>query len=204
MNVYEKLLEVQTQLKAPKSQYNAFGKYSYRSAEDILEAVKPVCKQVGAVIYLTDSPMFVEGRHYISSTAVFVDVESGQEIRTAAMAREDEGKKGMDGAQLSGATSSYARKYALNGLLDVDDCKDSDEMDGVEAKTATFRRAETLPANNEPEEAFFCDECKNIVTAVKKRDGTMWQPKDMVQYSKLKYEGKCLCGACMKAEEKKC
>lgn len=198
MNVHEKLLEVQSRLKAPKSQYNAFGKYHYRSAEDILEAVKPVCKEVGAVIYLTDSPLFVEGRHYIMATAIFVDVESSQEVRVSAVAREDESKKGMDGAQVTGSTSSYARKYALNGLLDVDDCKDSDELDGVEAKTAEFKRAETVP-----EEVFFCDHCDKVVEAIKKRDGTMWQPKDMVEYSRLKYEGKVLCAACMKAESKK-
>lgn len=198
MNVYEKLLDVQTQLKAPKSQYNAFGKYNYRSAEDILEAVKPVCQKVGAVIYLSDSPAFVEGRHYILSTAHFVDVESGAGIEVSALAREDESKKGMDGAQVTGSTSSYARKYALNGLLDVDDCRDSDEMDGVEAKTADLKRAAPVP-----EEVFFCDHCSGIIEATKKRDGTMWQPKDMVTYSRLKYEGKSLCAACMKAESKK-
>lgn len=203
MTVFEKLLNVQAQLKAPKSQYNAFGKYNYRSAEDILEAVKPVCKQVGAVIYLTDAPMFVEGRHYIISTAVFVDVENGQEIRTSALAREDESKKGMDGAQLSGATSSYARKYALNGLLDVDDCRDSDEMDGIEAKTATFRKADTITKENDPPEVYFCDKCNSIIEPTKKRDGTIWQPNEMVEYSRLKYENRCLCAACMKAESKK-
>lgn len=198
MNVYEKLLAVQTELKAPKSQYNQFGKYNYRSAEDILEAVKPVCKANKAVIFLSDCPKFLEGRHYIEATVFFVDTESGEKISVTASAREDESKKGMDGAQLSGATSSYARKYALNGLLDVDDCKDSDDLEGAEAKNAEFKRA-----SEEPEEIFFCDGCGNIIDPVKKRDGSMWQPKDMVVYSRMKFDGKAFCGACMKAADKK-
>lgn len=195
MSVYAKLLEVQRKLKAPKSQYNQFGKYNYRSAEDILEAVKPVCGEVGAVIFMSDTVRFVEGRHYIEATATFADVDSGEFIQVKASAREDESKKGMDGAQLSGATSSYARKYALNGLLDVDDCKDSDELDGAEAKTAALTPADIV---------YFCDLCGNEVTATKKRDGTMWEPKDMAVYSRMKYDGKCLCAACMKTESKKC
>lgn len=195
MSVYAKLLAVQCKLKAPKSQYNQFGKYNYRSAEDILEAVKPVCQEVGAVIYMTDHVCYVEGRHYIEATATFVDVDTGEHVMVSASAREDESKKGMDGAQLSGATSSYARKYALNGLLDVDDCKDSDEMDGVEAKTAEFKRAT-------PVETFLCDACGEVITATKKRDGTMWEPADMVVYSKLKFNDRCLCAACMKKESK--
>lgn len=198
MNVYEKLLAVQTELKAPKSQYNQFGKYNYRSAEDILEAVKPVCKAVGALIYLSDRPHFLEGRHYIETEANFVDVESGEKIRVTAFAREDESKKGMDGAQLSGATSSYARKYALNGLLDVDDCKDPDELDGIEAKSATFKRAAEAS-----QEVFFCDACGGIVESVKKRDGTMWPVSDMVEYSRLRFEGKTLCAGCMKEANNK-
>lgn len=195
MSVYSKLLSVQNKLKAPKSQYNQFGKYNYRSAEDILEAVKPVCKEVGAVIFMSDSVRFVEGRHYIEATATFADVETGEVVQVRASAREDESKKGMDGAQLSGATSSYARKYALNGLLDVDDCKDSDEMDGVEAKTADFKKVT-------PVETFICDLCGDVLTATKKRDGTMWDPADMVLYSRLKFNDRCLCASCMKKESK--
>lgn len=198
MNAYEKLLSVQTELKAPKNQYNQFGKYNYRSAEDILEAVKPVCKANKAVIFLSDCPRFLEGRHYIEATAFFVDVETGEKISVTASAREDESKKGMDGAQLSGATSSYARKYALNGLLDVDDCKDSDEMDGADVKNIEFKRA-----NEVPEEVFFCEGCGGILEATKKRDGSMWHPKDMAVYSRLKFDGKILCAKCMKAESKK-
>ena len=148
MNVYEKLMTVQTKLKAPKGQYNSFGKYSYRSCEDILEALKPLLAEVGAIINITDeikvigdnfetmevedkktgekSVRLVGRRFYIEATAMFIDVETGDSIVARALAREDETKKGMDLAQVTGSVSSYARKYALNGLFAIDDNKDSD------------------------------------------------------------------------------
>ena len=126
MTVYEKLLAVQSELKAPKGQYNAFGKYKYRSCEDILEAAKPILAKYKAVIYISDALFPVGDRYYIEATAHFIDVETGSEISTASFAREEESKKGMDGSQVTGASSSYARKYALNGLLCIDDTKDSD------------------------------------------------------------------------------
>ena len=148
MNVYEKLMTVQTKLRAPKGQYNSFGKYSYRSCEDILEALKPLLAEVGAIINITDeikvigdnfetmevedkktgekSVRLVGRRFYIEATAMFIDVETGDSIMARALAREDETKKGMDLAQVTGSVSSYARKYALNGLFAIDDNKDSD------------------------------------------------------------------------------
>lgn len=127
MNIYEKLLAIQTELKAPKSQYNSFGKYNYRNCEDILEAVKPICKKYNAVLFLTDDIIYVEGRHYVKATATLIDCEKPNEIVcVSANAREEAEKKGMDGSQVTGASSSYARKYALNGLFDIDDTKDSD------------------------------------------------------------------------------
>lgn len=126
MTTYQKLLSVQTKLKAPKSQYNSFGKYSYRNCEDILEAVKPICAEVKATVYLSDDIVMIGDRYYVKATATFVDVESGEGIVVNAFAREEETKKGMDGSQVTGASSSYARKYALNGLFDIDDTKDSD------------------------------------------------------------------------------
>ena len=125
-NIYEKLLSVQTMLKAPKNQYNAFGKYNYRNCEDILEAVKPLCKEVKAVVLLTDDVVMIGERYYVQATAMFIDVESERQLQVTAYAREEETKKGMDGSQVTGASSSYARKYALNGLFDIDDNKDSD------------------------------------------------------------------------------
>lgn len=125
-NIYEKLLSVQTTLKAPKNQFNAFGKYNYRNCEDILEAVKPLCKEVKALVYITDEIVLIGERYYVKATAMFIDVESGTQLDAVAYAREEETKKGMDGSQVTGASSSYARKYALNGLFDIDDTKDSD------------------------------------------------------------------------------
>lgn len=125
-NVYQKLMTVQSKLKAPKGQYNSFGKYRYRSCEDILTAVKPLLAEVGATIVITDSIEAVGNRMYVKATASFIDIDDGIEIHNSAYAREDEVKKGMDGSQITGTASSYARKYALNGLLLIDDTKDAD------------------------------------------------------------------------------
>ena len=126
MSVYKKLIEVQTKLKAPKSQYNSFGKYSYRNCEDILEALKPILKEVGATIIISDEVVPVNERYYVKATVKFIDTETGEVVEASANAREEDGKKGMDSSQLTGSTSSYARKYALNGLFAIDDTKDSD------------------------------------------------------------------------------
>lgn len=127
MNILQKLQIVQRELKAPKGQYNTFGKYKYRSCEDILTAVKPILDSVGAVIVLRDEAVIVGERYYIKATAMFYDTDGTMNmIQNAALAREDESKKGMDGSQITGTASSYARKYALNGLLLIDDTKDAD------------------------------------------------------------------------------
>ena len=126
MSVYKKLIEVQTKLKAPKSQYNSFGKYSYRNCEDILEALKPILKEVGATIIISDEVVSVNERYYVKATVKFIDTETGEVVEASANAREEDNKKGMDSSQLTGSTSSYARKYALNGLFAIDDTKDSD------------------------------------------------------------------------------
>ena len=118
------LAEIQAKLKAPKGQYNSFGKYHYRSAEDILEAVKKVVNPMGFAITLTDDLIFADGRWYIKSIAELTD--GNQTFSSIGLAREEETKKGMDGSQITGAASSYARKYALNGLFAIDDTKDSD------------------------------------------------------------------------------
>ena len=126
MSVYTKLLNVQSELKAPKSQYNSFGKYKYRSCEDILEALKPILNKNKATVIISDDILFVEGRHYIKATVKFIDTENGEMVENSALAREDEVKKGMDSSQITGSVSSYARKYALNGMFAIDDTKDSD------------------------------------------------------------------------------
>ena len=126
MNVYDKLAAVQSALKAPKGQYNSFGKYKYRSCEDIVESVKPLLKQNGLLLTLTDEIMNIGERFYVKATATIIDTAEGKEISVCAFAREEETKKGMDGSQVTGASSSYARKYALNGIFAIDDTKDSD------------------------------------------------------------------------------
>ncbi len=118
------LAEIQAKVKAPKGQFNSFGKYAYRSAEDILESVKQVVNPMGFSISLSDTIVMVGDRFYVQTTATLTN---GKETYTAtAFAREEESKKGMDGSQVTGASSSYARKYALNGLFALDDTKDSD------------------------------------------------------------------------------
>ncbi len=121
-----KLMNIQQELKAPKGQYNDFGKYAYRSCEDILEAVKPLLKKEKVVLTISDELQYIGNRYYIKATATLIDTESEATISNSAYAREEETKKGMDGSQITGASSSYARKYALNGLFGIDDNKDSD------------------------------------------------------------------------------
>ena len=125
MKIYEQLANVQHELKCSKSLYNSFGKYSYRSTELIMEAVKPLLFSNDLCLIITDSVELIGDRFYIKATATIYNKE-GEQISTTAYAREEEGKKGMDASQVTGSTSSYARKYALNGLLAIDDTKDAD------------------------------------------------------------------------------
>lgn len=124
--LHKKLNYIQTNLVAPKGQYNSFGKYKYRSCEDILLALKPLMKKTETTITFEDGLEQVGDRVYIVATVIFSDGEN--EVRRKAMARESESKKGMDASQITGAASSYARKYALNGLFAIDDTKDADTM----------------------------------------------------------------------------
>ena len=120
----DKLMRIQSKLKAPKGQLNSFGGYKYRSCEDILEAVKPLLAEEDCTLTLSDEVKLIGDRYYIEATAT---LRSGnEEIQVSAYAREEESKKGQDSAQITGATSSYARKYALNGLFCIDDTKDPD------------------------------------------------------------------------------
>ena len=129
MNIYEKLAAIQQELIAPKNQFNKFGNYSYRSCEDILEGLKPCLKKVNAAVKISDEILQIGDRYYIKATANLIDCESGESISNTALAREEDSKKGMDSSQLTGSTSSYARKYALNGLFCIDDVKDADSRD---------------------------------------------------------------------------
>ena len=136
MGIYTELSRIQQELKAPKNLYNSFGKYKYRNAEGILEAVKPLLN--GLCLLLSDKINHIGDRYYVEATATLTDGK--ESVSVTASAREDEMKKGMDGCQITGSCSSYARKYALNGLFDIDDTKDSED-DSLSPKN---------PANNDP------------------------------------------------------
>jgi hypothetical protein len=137
LNIYQKLRKVQTELKAPKGQYNSFGKYAYRSCEDILEALKPILDKEQLVLVIEDDIEEKANRVYVKATATLTNAENPEEkITTKAYAREEENKKGMDGSQVTGASSSYARKYCLNGLFNIDDNKDSDATNTGDSNTS--------------------------------------------------------------------
>jgi hypothetical protein len=121
----KELINIISELKAPKGQYNSFGKYKYRSCEDILEAVKPLCVKNKVLLTITDDIVLIGDRFYVKATATVTNFE-GLSVSASALAREEDTKKGMDGSQVTGAASSYARKYALNGLFCIDDTKDAD------------------------------------------------------------------------------
>ncbi len=129
MEAYKALLLIQSELKAPKGQYNSFGKYNYRSCEDIVEALKPLLSKTNTVLIVNDKITMVGDRYYIEAKAKLISVDDCSSVESTAYAREDEQKSGMSLSQVTGATSSYARKYALNGLLAIDDTKDADTMD---------------------------------------------------------------------------
>lgn len=132
----KELINIISELKAPKGQYNSFGKYKYRSCEDILEAVKPLLAKHNVLLTITDDIVLIGDRFYVKATATVTNLE-GASVSASALAREEDTKKGMDGSQVTGASSSYARKYALNGLFCIDDTKDAD---------ATNTHGKELPA----------------------------------------------------------
>ena len=171
MNVTEKLMNVQSKLKAPKGQENTFGHYKYRSCEDILEALKPLLAEVKAVLTLTDTVEFIGTRFYIKATATFTDIEKQEEISVSAFAREDETKKGMDLAQITGSVSSYSRKYALNGLFLIDDTKDSDATNKHGKGTTT----EDLKNLDKIVHVITKDEAKNLLEVANKASVTAAQ-----------------------------
>ena len=153
MGVYEKLMQVQSELKAPKNQFNSFGKYNYRSCEDILEGVKPLLLKVKATLTISDEIVQVADRIYVKATSTFTDIENGESITNSAYAREANDKKGMDESQVTGATSSYARKYCLNGLLCIDDTKDNDTNELANEKKARASKATKTEKSDEQKNA---------------------------------------------------
>ena len=150
LTLKEKLMRIQVELKAPKNLYNSFGKYHYRNAEGIQEALKPMEKLYGVFTSLSDKMVEVGGRIYVEATATITDIESAESISVTAYAREALEKKGMDESQITGATSSYARKYALNGLFLLDDTKDTDSEEYQSAGNQTVKKAVAAP-KSEPD-----------------------------------------------------
>ena len=148
MKIHEQLRLLQAELKAPKSQYNSFGKYKYRNAEDILEALKPLAVKHGLTFTINDTLEAIGDRFYVRAEVTCTNDDS-ESVSVTAYAREEENKKGMDGSQVTGASSSYARKYALNGMLLIDDTKDADSMDNSQstpkAKAKAQPQAEDTP-----------------------------------------------------------
>lgn len=143
MNVYEALGEIQHRLKAPKNQTNKFGGYNYRSAEDILEAVKPLAHEVGATVNCSDEVLMVGGRFYVVATAILTTYE-GEQVAVQGWAREQDERKGMDASQVTGSASSYARKYALSGLFAIDDEKDADAQEPEQPKRKKAKKPDEL------------------------------------------------------------
>ena len=146
MKITAKLMNIQQKLIAPKNNYNSFGKYSYRSCEDILEAVKPLLAENKVVLTICDEIILVGERFYIKAIATLTDCESDETISNVAYAREEDKKSGMSESQITGSCSSYARKYALNGLFCIDDVKDADTRDNREKTTETTTKKKTPTA----------------------------------------------------------
>lgn len=188
MDFYKRVSAVQAALKAPKGQTNSFGGYKYRSCEDILEAVKPLLKENDLVLNISDDIALIGDRYYIKATATLHDAAGDQAISNTAFAREPSAKKGMDEPQVTGTASSYARKYALNGLFCIDDTKDPD--------TDEYRKQTDRPIANA-----LCEGCGREISPVRKRDGETWHVNDIVAYSTRRF-GKVLCPECQKAAVK--
>lgn len=159
------LMDIQQELKAPKSQYNSFGKYNYRSAENILEAVKPLLAKYGCVLTLTDGIEAFGDRLFLRAVATIRHAETGEDVNTVAYAEIPPEKKGMDASQITGTASSYARKYALNGLFCIDDTKDADTDEYYERTHREEKKpkAKAAPASdeeaNESERRVFMETC---------------------------------------------
>lgn len=155
--IHEKLQKIQHELKAPKNQRNNFGGYNYRSVEDIMQGLKPLLDKYKCTCTLTDEIQMIGERYYIKATATIHDCEGIESYSVCGYAREDANKKGMDVAQLTGSCSSYARKYALNGLFCIDDTKDIDSMKpSTEQSEAPKRRRRTPQVTQEEVEKSDC------------------------------------------------
>lgn len=200
-SIYEALAAVQAALKAPKGQTNTFGGYKYRSCEDILEAVKPILKENGLAMQLFDEPVMVGDWHYIKATALVTDF-TGQQVSCSAYAREPEQKTKMDAAQVTGTSSSYARKYALNGLFCIDDTKDPDTDEYQRQNSDAPRRtaAKQPPKKSAPPPPPVCACCGKPVEAVEYKGRTV-TPAETAASTQKKF-GRVLCWTCAQKQPK--
>lgn len=211
-SIYAALSAVQSELKAPKGQFNKFGGYHYRSCEDILEAVKPILKAHDLALHLADEPAMVGERYYIKATATLTDF-AGQQISSTAYAREPLDKKGMDDSQITGTASSYARKYALNGLFCIDDTKDADtdEYHAAEGRNpagvnkpqkqpAPKREAPATKSKPVQEKSFVCACCGKPLQPVTYKGRTV-EPAETAASTKKKF-GRILCWTCAQKQPK--
>lgn len=188
MAIHTKLATIQQKLKCEKSQYNAFGKYKYRSCEDILKSVKPLLNETKTVLTLSDELVAIGERYYVKATATLIDTEKSDDvpfIATTAYAREEETKKGMDGSQITGTASSYARKYALGGLFDIDDGIDSDATNTGEGSKPKARA--TTQSNEKVDFNEIDEQIKNATTVQDVRKIYAGVPKPLQKY----FEEKC-------------
>lgn len=186
--INEKLVKIQHELKAPKDQHNNFGGYSYRSLENILESVKPLLAEAGLSIILSDDIAEVGGRVYVKATATISD--GAESISNTAFAREDESKKGMSDPQITGACSSYARKYAVQGIFAIDDSKDPD--------TESYQRR----TQSRQSQGITCELCHQPIKPMAKRGGGEMPPEAVAKWTRAK-TGMAVCGDCYKKREAK-
>ncbi|MCC3668643.1 ERF family protein [Terrisporobacter mayombei] len=195
-NVYQKLMRVQSKLKAPKNQFNKFGNYSYRSCEDILEGLKPLLKEVGAILVINDEVVNIANRFYIKATASFISIDDGEKIISSELAREEEERVKFDLAQLTGSVSSYARKYALNGLFAIDDTKDSDSTNKHDKDNITSLNNENKWTNpkltdNQIKRLYAIAHSKGVVAEKVKSQVEKQLNKKVEELTKAEYDKVC-------------
>ena len=202
MGIYEKLMTIQQELNAPKGQYNSFGKYKYRSCEDILGAVKPLLLKTKTVLTLSDEIVDIGGRIYVAAEAKLTDTENSETIVVKGFAREEETKKGMDASQVTGASSSYARKYALNGLFSIDDNQDSDctnngneKQEQKKEAVKADKRVEVKIPKADDKGNYFCERCGQLINGTVLSNGKSIDAKQVCERVLKKY-GSQLCADC--------
>lgn len=184
LNIYEKLSIIQTRMAAPKNQYNSFGKYKYRSCEDILNALKPFLSELGLAIRISDTIEQIGARTYVVARVELIDAKTKEIMSNQAYAREEESKKGMDGSQVTGASSSYARKYALNGMFCIDDTKDSDATNDGKTKAPEQKKEQPKDASKEVVEVENPELVKSVMELIARAEVPI--PTILKSYSKYK------------------